>query len=118
MQFVDLDTFPVDRAAVGRLTGAVCRRYTVLPIAFEGDAIVLAMADPTDVLALDVDIHEAGQLALRIDALAKSGKAARQVVKQVPHRLAACLDAHCALRLCAKRGRDADRAHLPPQKST
>lgn len=53
MQFVDLDTFPVDRAAVGRLTGAVCRRYTVLPIAFEGDAIVLAMADPGNVLAVD-----------------------------------------------------------------
>src|SRR4051794_21608539 len=53
MQFVDLDVFPVDRNAVTRLNGSVCRRYTVLPIAFEGDAIVLAMADPGNVLAVD-----------------------------------------------------------------
>ena len=53
MQFVDLDTYPVDRIAVSRLQGAVCRRYTVLPIAFENGAILLAMADPGNVLAVD-----------------------------------------------------------------
>ena len=53
MQFVDLDTYPVDRTAVSRLPGAVCRRYTVLPVAFENGAILLAMADPGNVLAVD-----------------------------------------------------------------
>ena len=53
MQFVDLDTYPVDRTAVSRLPGTVCRRYTVLPIAFDSGAIVLAMADPGNVLAVD-----------------------------------------------------------------
>ncbi len=35
------------------MPGAVCRRYTVLPIALDGAALVLAMANPGDILALD-----------------------------------------------------------------
>jgi len=53
MQFVDLDSYPVDRAAVSRLGGTVCRRYTVLPIGFQDGSILLAMADPGNVLAVD-----------------------------------------------------------------
>ena len=53
MEFVDLDEFVVDRRAVQLLPGAVCRRYTVLPIAIRDDYLVLAMADPGNVMALD-----------------------------------------------------------------
>ncbi|MBT0995209.1 Flp pilus assembly complex ATPase component TadA [Cellulomonas sp. DKR-3] len=53
MQFVDLDEHPVDRAAVAMVPGALCRRYTVLPIAIENGVLVLATADPGNVMAVD-----------------------------------------------------------------
>jgi len=53
MQFVDLDEHPVDKNAVSLVPGALCRRYTVLPIAVENGALVLATADPGNVMAVD-----------------------------------------------------------------
>ena len=53
MQFIELSDYPVDRNAVALLPGALCRRYTVLPIALFDGALVLAMADPGNVLAVD-----------------------------------------------------------------
>lgn len=53
MQFVDLDEHPVDKNAVVLVPGALCRRYTVLPIAVENGALVLATADPGNVMAVD-----------------------------------------------------------------
>ena len=53
MQFVDLDDYPVDRTALSLVPAALCRRYTVLPIALEGGSIVLATADPGNVMAVD-----------------------------------------------------------------
>jgi len=53
MDFIDLDEFVVDRAAVSVVPAAVCRRYTVLPVALRGGSIVLATADPGNVMAVD-----------------------------------------------------------------
>lgn len=53
MTFVDLGDFPVDGSAVAAFPDAVARRYTALGIAFENDRIVVAMADPANVVALD-----------------------------------------------------------------
>ncbi|TQL04221.1 type IV pilus assembly protein PilB [Cellulomonas sp. SLBN-39] len=53
MQFVDLDDYPVERAAVAMVPGALCRRYTVLPVGFSDGAILLATADPGNVVAVD-----------------------------------------------------------------
>ncbi|MBX9246618.1 Flp pilus assembly complex ATPase component TadA [Actinotalea ferrariae] len=53
MEFVELSDYPVDRNAVALLPGALCRRYTVLPVALLEGALVLAMADPGNVLAVD-----------------------------------------------------------------
>lgn len=53
MEFVDLDEYPVDRAAVVMLPAAQCRRYVVLPIGVRDGQLVLAMADPGNVMALD-----------------------------------------------------------------
>jgi type IV pilus assembly protein PilB len=53
MVFVELADFPVDRSAVGLIPGPLCRRYTVLPVAVEAGTLVLAMADPGNVLAVD-----------------------------------------------------------------
>jgi type IV pilus assembly protein PilB len=53
MQFIELADYPVDRAAVAMLPSALCRRYTVLPVAVHEGFLVLAMADPGNVLAVD-----------------------------------------------------------------
>ena len=53
MQFVDLDDFAVDRAAVSMVPASLCRRYTVLPIALQNGDLVLATADPGNVVAVD-----------------------------------------------------------------
>lgn len=53
MTFVDLDEYPVDRAAVTMVPAALCRRYTVLPVGFQDGSLVLATADPGNVVAVD-----------------------------------------------------------------
>lgn len=53
MAFVDLDEYPVDRSAIARVPAALCRRYTVLPVGFQDGALVLATADPGNVVAVD-----------------------------------------------------------------
>jgi type IV pilus assembly protein PilB len=54
--FADLDEYPVDRTAVALLPGSVCRQHRVLAIGFRDGALLLAMADPGNMLALD-DAH-------------------------------------------------------------
>lgn len=53
LPFVDLESFPEDEEARKLLDGNVARRYRALPIAIEGRAVVVAMADPLDTLALE-----------------------------------------------------------------
>jgi type IV pilus assembly protein PilB len=53
LTFVDLAEYPVDGSAVGRVPDSVCRRYSALPIAYEDGRLVVAMADPANVFALD-----------------------------------------------------------------
>jgi type IV pilus assembly protein PilB len=53
LRFVDLSDFAVDGSAVGRVPGAVCRRHSVLPIGFEDGRLLVAMADPANVFAMD-----------------------------------------------------------------
>jgi type IV pilus assembly protein PilB len=53
MPFVDLSDFAVDGSAVSRVPDAVCRRHTVLPIGYEDGKLLVAMADPANVFALD-----------------------------------------------------------------
>jgi type IV pilus assembly protein PilB len=58
MQFVDLSDHPVDGSAVMRVPDTVCRRTAALPIGFEDGKLVVAMADPANVFAVD-DIRSA-----------------------------------------------------------
>jgi type IV pilus assembly protein PilB len=64
MPFVELADYPVDRAAAALIPAAICRRHTVLPIAVEGESIVLAMTDPGDVFAID-DVRAAAHRGVR-----------------------------------------------------
>jgi type IV pilus assembly protein PilB len=53
LRFVDLSDFPVDGSAIGRVPGAVCRRHSAIPIGFEDGRLLVAMADPANVFAID-----------------------------------------------------------------
>ncbi len=64
MPFVDLDEYPVDRAALAMVPGGICRRYTVLPVAIDNGVLVLATADPGNVLAVD-DVRSVSGMQVR-----------------------------------------------------
>jgi type IV pilus assembly protein PilB len=53
LRFVDLSDVVIDTAAVARVSEVVCRRHSVLPIAHEDGRLVVAMADPANVFAVD-----------------------------------------------------------------
>jgi type IV pilus assembly protein PilB len=53
LRFVDLNDFAVDGSAVSRVPDSVCRRYTVLPVGYEDGKLLVAMADPANVFAID-----------------------------------------------------------------
>ena len=87
---VPLTDYPVDGTAVSMLPAALCRRHGVLGVGFEGEILVLAMVNPSNVLAID-------------DARAASGRTIKPL--QVDERdLAAAFDrtlAHALERLAA-----------------
>lgn len=53
MEFVELGSYPVDRAAVSMVPEAMCRRHTALPIGLSDGTIKVAMSNPANVMALD-----------------------------------------------------------------
>lgn len=53
IEFVDLNAVTVDPAAASLIPESLARRYAAVPIAFENDALIVAMADPANVLAID-----------------------------------------------------------------
>ena len=53
LEFVDLGDHTVDPTAASTISDALARRYQALPIAWDGTTLVVAMADPANVLAVD-----------------------------------------------------------------
>ena len=54
LDYVDLNVFEVDHGAANLLDAAKARRYGTVPIAFVGErTLLVATADPANVLALD-----------------------------------------------------------------
>jgi type IV pilus assembly protein PilB len=53
LAFVDLGLYEIDPNATSLLAPDLARRYTVLPIAFQDDELVVAMSDPANILAID-----------------------------------------------------------------
>lgn len=51
--FVSLESYSVDAAATSTISADAAKRYKALPIAFEGDRLVVVMQHPTDILAID-----------------------------------------------------------------
>ena len=61
---VELLEYPIDREVATSVTAALCRRHHLLPIARENGVLIVAMADPDDILALD-DVSAATRLRIR-----------------------------------------------------
>ena len=53
LEFVDLATVPIDQVAAALIPEATARHHMVLPIRVENGIPVVAMANPTDVFAMD-----------------------------------------------------------------
>lgn len=53
LAYVDLTEFAVDASVVGMIPDTMSRRHVVLPIARAGERIMVAMADPGNVIVLD-----------------------------------------------------------------
>ncbi len=53
VEFVDLNKVNIDRTAVALIPQSTAEHHMVLPIAFENGVPVVAMANPTDVFAMD-----------------------------------------------------------------
>jgi type IV pilus assembly protein PilB len=53
LAFVDLTEYPVDGSAVGSISAAVAKRHAALPIGYEDGRLLVAMADPANVFAVD-----------------------------------------------------------------
>ena len=53
LKFVDLSDYPVDGSAVSRVPDHVCRRHNAIAIGYEDGKLVVAMADPANVFAVD-----------------------------------------------------------------
>ena len=53
LPFVDLSDYPIDPSAASLVPDAVLRRHTTLPIGYEDGKLVVAMADPANVFAMD-----------------------------------------------------------------
>ena len=54
LDHLDLSVFTVDMAAANLIDTAAAKRYSAVPVAFDGErGLVLAMADPANVLAID-----------------------------------------------------------------
>ena len=64
---VDLENDPVEPEAIDRLPARIAMRHAVLPIRLEGDTLVLATPDPSDIVALD-DVRLASRVR-RIEAV-------------------------------------------------
>ena len=53
LEFVDLATYPIDPSAARLVTETLARRYLALPIGWWEGRLVVAMADPSNVFAID-----------------------------------------------------------------
>ena len=65
LEFVDLSDYPVDGSIIARVGGAICRKHSALPLRTDDEGkLLLAMADPANVFAID-DIRSITGMEIR-----------------------------------------------------
>jgi len=80
LPFVELQDYPIDRAAVALVPAALCRRCEVLPIAVVGDMLTVAMVNPGDVVTLD-DLRAASKM--RVNPVVAERQDLRNAINRV-----------------------------------
>lgn len=92
LEFVDLDTYPIDYSAGMLIPETTARHHLVLPIGKEHGTPVVAMANPADVFAMD-DLRTVlgrnfvpvvavkSQIAAEIDAVFRRGHDAEEIAR-------------------------------------
>jgi len=53
LEFIDLSETPLDASAVGLVPQTTARRHSCIPVRIEDEKLILAMADPANVVAVD-----------------------------------------------------------------
>ncbi len=90
LEYVDLQEFRIDEAILGLFPPDVIYRYHFVPLGEEGETLVIAVSDPTDVINLDelemlidrplrIKIAAKGQISL----ILKRGEGTSRVLKEV-----------------------------------
>jgi type IV pilus assembly protein PilB len=64
LEYIDILAYAVDAAAARLITEALARRYVAMPVEWVDGQLVIAMADPTNVVALD-DIRAVAGVGVR-----------------------------------------------------
>lgn len=72
IEYVNLQAMTIPEQVITLLPEAVIRRYQVMPLRADGEALVLGMVDPLDVLALD-DIRRVVERELIPAAITQEG---------------------------------------------
>ena len=65
LEFIDLSEHPVDPSAAGLINSSLARRYEALPVGWDENRLILAMADPSNVFAVD-DIRTITKRELKV----------------------------------------------------
>lgn len=53
LEFIDLSSYHIDLSAAALLEEKIAARHLAIPLQFDGDTLIVAMADPTNIFALD-----------------------------------------------------------------
>ncbi len=74
IEYINLADVTVDPTAALLIPETLARRYSVIPYGFEGDALLIAMADPSNVLVIDdiraiTGMHVVSRISTRSDIL-------------------------------------------------
>lgn len=77
--YIDLDTCELDGELLSTITSSLFLKYNFLPIRREAESLVVAVADPTDVAALD-------ELELLLDSLLQVQVASTEKIKKFIER--------------------------------
>ncbi len=90
LEYLDLDTLSLDAELMASLPSGLPIRFNFVPIRREGNALVIAIADPTDVTTLDnLELLLDTPLVLQVAAKAKigrlieKGEGSKRVLKEV-----------------------------------
>ena len=72
LEFIDLSEQTIDPTAAGMISASVARRYQALPLAWDEHRLVLAMADPSNVFAID-DIRTITKREIKVVVATRAG---------------------------------------------